>query len=392
MYGCYGSNYGNAASLVQNNYGNTYNFFGCLNGNNISGFNYQPQSYSQMQQPLSYPTSNGQSYGGQFVQNNYGNTYNFFVNNNGNTSNTEPEPQKPTSGTLKKLDDGSIDYTTTGGWKVNVNKTTIQLTDQDGNKTTKIWGDPHVVEADGSKWDWDAKTSTFQLPDGTKVTMNADSPNGVVKNTTIYDSAQMVNIDNSKMTFESKVDVDKAMKDDKATDDGKVYTTSNKGDDWKATTSAPKSNTTALYEKTHAKEIAYDKWAKQYLTKQGVSIPTDKSDSELHTWLQNKVKSTATSNTGAWPFFGYGNYQGTSSGSSSLIPSLGSTPTLSYDNLYLQAMQMGGMTSSSVLGSSINSPLLFAGMLSNYIQPGYQTTVPNYAGYSWAYYPPYQFG
>ena len=51
---------------------------------------------------------------------------------------------------------------------------------------TKIWGDPHVNEGDGQRWDWKDKTMSFNLPDGTKLTMNADGPKGVVKSIDIY--------------------------------------------------------------------------------------------------------------------------------------------------------------------------------------------------------------
>jgi hypothetical protein len=46
----------------------------------------------------------------------------------------------------------------------------------DGSKTC-IWGDPHVVEGDGGRWDFKT-TSTFVLEDGTKITCNTVDPNG----------------------------------------------------------------------------------------------------------------------------------------------------------------------------------------------------------------------
>jgi|GEM_PF-2818565 len=367
MYGTYGSNYGNAASQVQNNYGNTYNIFGYLGGGNLPGLN-QQTTQSQLQQPLNYQTS-----GGQFTQNNYGTTYNYFANNTGQMSQTQPQPPQPTSGTLKKEDDGSINYTTTGGWKVNVNGTTINMTSPDGKDTTKVWGDPHVVEADGSKWDFPEKTSTFQLPDGTKITMSADSPTGVTKNTEIYDKAQLVKIDNAKMTFESKVDAANTKKADAAKDDGAYYTTNNQGNDWNKTT-APTVPTTSTTNTTGTTNNAYN----QFLQSMGLS-----------TGATGTTGTNTSGLSGVWPYSGYSTYQGTNYGTSgNMIPSLGSTPTLSYDALYIQAMNLAGSSASN----SINSPLLAAGMLSNYIQPGYQTTVPNYSSYGWSYYPPYQRG
>jgi len=200
----------------------------------------------------------GQSYGyGQMMpqqqtgmlQNNYGTTYNYFggtstpTTSTGSTSthHTTPPPElTPQSGTLSKKDDGSINYKTTGGWTVNVKDGTITMTSPDGKDSTKIWGDPHVAEADGSKWDWSSKTGTFLLPDGTKVTMNADSPTGVVKSTSIYDKAQEVKINNEKMTFTSSVDRKKTREDEQKEDDGKAYSTKNQGNDWTETAASKK--------------------------------------------------------------------------------------------------------------------------------------------------------
>ncbi len=42
---------------------------------------------------------------------------------------------------------------------------------------TKVWGDPHVDESDGTRWDF-TKTSTFRLPDGTAIGVNTTSEVG----------------------------------------------------------------------------------------------------------------------------------------------------------------------------------------------------------------------
>jgi len=64
---------------------------------------------------------------------------------------------------------------------------------------TKIWGDPHVEEGDGGKWDWKSNVMTFNLPDGTKVTMNAQSAKGVVKSVDVYSpNGQHVHGENGK--------------------------------------------------------------------------------------------------------------------------------------------------------------------------------------------------
>ncbi|MEZ5307613.1 MAG: DUF1521 domain-containing protein [Pyrinomonadaceae bacterium] len=69
------------------------------------------------------------------------------------------------SGSLK-TDNGVV--TTPGGYTIEpVGKFEWKITGPDG-KTTRIWGDPHVEEGDGGKWDF-KRNSTFMLPDGTRI-------------------------------------------------------------------------------------------------------------------------------------------------------------------------------------------------------------------------------
>lgn len=69
------------------------------------------------------------------------------------------------SGTLK-TDGGKI--TTPGGYTVEpLSQFEWKITGPDG-KSTRIWGDPHVAEGDGGKWDF-KRNSTFMLPDGTRI-------------------------------------------------------------------------------------------------------------------------------------------------------------------------------------------------------------------------------
>jgi hypothetical protein len=70
------------------------------------------------------------------------------------------------SGGLQKGSDGTI--TTPGGYKIQAtSQFEWKITNPDG-KTTRIWGDPHVDEGDGGKWDF-KRDSTFVLPDGTRI-------------------------------------------------------------------------------------------------------------------------------------------------------------------------------------------------------------------------------
>jgi len=69
------------------------------------------------------------------------------------------------SGSLKT--DGNV-ITTPGGYKIEpMSQFEWKITGPDG-KETRVWGDPHVAEGDGGKWDF-KRNSTFVLGDGTKI-------------------------------------------------------------------------------------------------------------------------------------------------------------------------------------------------------------------------------
>ncbi len=91
-----------------------------------------------------------------------------------------------------------ISYTTSGGYKVTVNKHEIQITDPSGKNTVKHWGDPHENLNGKHIKDWDGKQRSIILGDGTKLTMSATGPHGVTTNTSIYDGNQSISIDNNK--------------------------------------------------------------------------------------------------------------------------------------------------------------------------------------------------
>jgi hypothetical protein len=65
-----------------------------------------------------------------------------------------------------KVENGAV--VTPGGYKIIPTKQyEWKIVGPDG-KYTRVWGDPHVAEGDGGKWDF-KKDSVFVLPDGTKV-------------------------------------------------------------------------------------------------------------------------------------------------------------------------------------------------------------------------------
>lgn len=98
-----------------------------------------------------------------------------------------------------------INYTTSGGWKVQVNGDKVIITDPTGKQKVEHSGDPHEYVNGKHVKDWEGKQRSILLPDGTKITMSADAPDGLVKKTSIYDGDQNVQIQNegNKVTSRS---------------------------------------------------------------------------------------------------------------------------------------------------------------------------------------------
>jgi hypothetical protein len=81
------------------------------------------------------------------------------------------EPPKPQDGCRPqgglKVDDKGV-ITTPGGYKIEqLGQFEWKVSGPDG-KSTRVWGDPHVDESDGGKFDFKRNT-TFELPDGTHI-------------------------------------------------------------------------------------------------------------------------------------------------------------------------------------------------------------------------------
>ncbi|WP_164014979.1 DUF1521 domain-containing protein [Pyxidicoccus trucidator] len=67
-----------------------------------------------------------------------------------------------------KVDSNSGTITTPGGYKIEqLGQFEWKISGPDG-KSTRVWGDPHVDESDGGKFDF-KKNTTFALPDGTQI-------------------------------------------------------------------------------------------------------------------------------------------------------------------------------------------------------------------------------
>ncbi|MEW6605862.1 MAG: DUF1521 domain-containing protein [bacterium] len=128
--------------------------------------------------------------------------------------------------------EGNTIYTP-GGYKIeNLGNTNWRITSPNG-KTTLIHGDPHVSESDGGRWDWDAKTMSFTLPDGTKITANATAATGVTTDFHVYYGNQRVSatgVDTGNPRV-SNVNYD-AYAHDARMDDGSRVFLGGDGDDW----------------------------------------------------------------------------------------------------------------------------------------------------------------
>lgn len=99
-----------------------------------------------------------------------------------------------------------ITYTSTGGYRIQIDRHTINLRDPLGMNRVEHWGDPHEnlngkhIKDWGGAPGWDERQRTIVLGDGTKVTMSSAGAQGVTLHTSIYDGRQNVQIDNCTNT------------------------------------------------------------------------------------------------------------------------------------------------------------------------------------------------
>lgn len=127
----------------------------------------------------------------------------------------QPGP-RPRDGQLRQEQEGKpVEYTTSGGYKIRVDKHDIFITDPAGKNTVKHHGDPHEDLNGKHIKDWQGKQRTVVLGDGTKITMTADGPQGVTQGTSIYDGRQNIQITNAsnKVTHHSFNSLDTLLRD-----------------------------------------------------------------------------------------------------------------------------------------------------------------------------------
>lgn len=139
-------------------------------------------SYYNPAQASNVPAQQQQQQGGSIdiewgrVSINWGN------NNNNSPTSYCPAPNQnlscaPQGQGLTKNADGSV--TTAGGYKIQPEgkDSAFKIFGPDGKELTRVWGDPHVQEGDGTKWDF-TKDSNFVLPDGTRIGVDTTSQSG----------------------------------------------------------------------------------------------------------------------------------------------------------------------------------------------------------------------
>lgn len=139
-------------------------------------------SVSQPTPSVSNPTPTPQQGQGGSIEVEWGRMTINFGNNAQSPTSYCPAPNPsyssaPAGQGLTKNSDGSV--TTAGGYKIipEGKDSAFKIMGPDGKELTRVWGDPHVKEGDGTKWDF-TKDSNFVLPDGTRIGVDTTSQTG----------------------------------------------------------------------------------------------------------------------------------------------------------------------------------------------------------------------
>lgn len=204
-----------AHTAINQNLGQVQNFFTNINSFNMGTLPQMPQT--------GFAQQSGFMTGGYIAPPNMGTI----------------QPNTPQNGKSGLIQTGKTppEYVTPGGYKIAAEgkDAAWTVTTPEGKKT-RIWGDPHVHESDGGKWDF-KKNMSFVLPDGTKISVKTTPPrpNGY----TVSESIDIMNgnqratiggIDKNKPTSEGVQNDRWAL--DARTPDGDYAVLGGDGDDW----------------------------------------------------------------------------------------------------------------------------------------------------------------
>jgi len=115
--------------------------------------------------------------------------------------------QVPDLANAGKLEAAGNSVTTPGGYKVRMEGDTAFITAPNG-KEIKVWGDPHIESSNGSggkqNIDFRKGTTSFMLPDGSRITMNAYgadgklAANGLLGKVDVYNGNKHVTLSNGR--------------------------------------------------------------------------------------------------------------------------------------------------------------------------------------------------
>jgi Domain of Unknown Function (DUF1521) len=105
----------------------------------------------------------------------------------------------------------------------------LEVTDKQTGKKFKVWGDPHIETGDGDKTDFHRKAATFELPDGTKITIDPTDGKGktFIEKVAITRGDQAVEMTGFRGNLKTELKSGQGRALDQQYDDGTVMKTKN---------------------------------------------------------------------------------------------------------------------------------------------------------------------
>ena len=156
---------------------------------------------------------------------------------NGSDGAEEPSSPPPSSGNSSgcssgepfKVNGNSVD---TGRYCITASNEEggrLEVTDKQTGKKFKVWGDPHIETGDGDKTDFHKKAATFELPDGTKITIDPTDGEGktFIEKVAITRGDQAVEMTGFRGNLKTELKSGQGRALDQQYDDGTVLKTKN---------------------------------------------------------------------------------------------------------------------------------------------------------------------